>query len=131
MTSRKRQDSSSKTESLEKLITKKARVVENIIRIRQSILEKTIVFIPVELDCRLDILKNYIDQAMKLQSDVDNLDTEKNYRADHKDIYVTTKSLFLSLLTKNGLSNVPEMVFLGQPYQSRLPNMKLRKIFRL
>ena len=128
MTSRKRQDSSSKTESLEKLITKKARVVENIIRIRQSILEKMDCRL---LDCRLDILKNYIDQAMKLQSDVDNLDTEKNYRADHKDIYVTTKSLFLSLLTKNGLSNVPEMVFLGQPYQSRLPNMKLRKIFRL
>ena len=98
MTSRKRHDSPSKSESFEKLITKKTKVVEKIIRIRQSILEKTISFNPIELECRLDILKNYIDQAIKLQSDMGNLDPENNDRVELEDICVSTKALFLSLL---------------------------------
>ena len=61
MTSRKRHYSPSKSESLEKLITKKAKVIENITRTRQSILEKIIYFNPIKLVCRLDILKNYME----------------------------------------------------------------------
>ena len=54
---------------------------------------------------------------MKLQSDVDNLDAENNDRVDLEDICMTTKTLFLSLLAKNGHSNVPEMFFRGQSNQ--------------
>ena len=110
---------------MEKLVLRKPKVVKNITRIRQSILENTIVFNPIELECRVDILKNYIDQAINLQSDVDQLDPENNHRAELENICVTTKTLFLTLLAKNGQSNVPEMPFLGQSHQSRLPNMKI------
>ena len=83
------------------MITKKAKAVENIVRIRQFILEKTISFNQIELECWLDILKNYIDKAMKLQSFVDNLDPENNDRPELEDICVTTKSLFLILRIGN------------------------------
>ena len=43
----------------------------------------------VELECRLDILKSYIDQAMKLQSDVDNLDSDNDDRAELENLCVT------------------------------------------
>ena len=56
-------------------------------------------------------IENYIDQAMKPQSDVDNSNLENNDRAELEDICVTTKALFLSLPAKNGQSNVPEMCF--------------------
>ena len=81
----------------------------------------------VELECRLDILKSYIDQAMKLQSDVDNLDSDNDDRAELEDLCVTTKSLFMSLLAKNRPSNVPETSFSVQAHHSRFPNMKFPK----
>ena len=56
-------------------------IIANIDRIRQSVVDRTISFNPMELEYRLDILKSYIDQAMKLQSDVDNLDSDNDDRA--------------------------------------------------
>ena len=51
-------------------------------RIRQSVVDKPISFNPIELECRLDILKSYIEQVIKLQSDVDNLDSDNDDRAE-------------------------------------------------
>ncbi|XP_037819937.1 uncharacterized protein LOC119609284 [Lucilia sericata] len=127
MVGKKRQDSPSKSEALTKALEKKAKVVQNIERIRQSIREKTISFNPIELECRLDILTSYIDQAMKLQSEVDNLDPNNDDRAELENICVITKSLFLSILAKTRKSSVPETSFSVQSHQSRLPNMKLPK----
>ena len=61
----KRQDSPSRVKNLEKLLAKEAKVIINIDRIQQSVIDRTISFNPMELECRLDILKSYIDQAMK------------------------------------------------------------------
>ena len=44
-------------------MTEKVKVVNNITRISQSILKSTISVNPIELKCRLDILKEYIDKA--------------------------------------------------------------------
>ena len=59
----KRQDSSSRVENLEKLFAKKAKVITNIDRIRQSVVERTISLNSMELECRLDTLKSYSNEA--------------------------------------------------------------------
>ena len=89
----KRQDFSSRVEYLEKLRTKKAKVITNIDRIRKSVVDRTISFNPMELECRLDILKSYINQTMKLQSDMDNLDCGNDDGVELENLCVTTKSL--------------------------------------
>ena len=53
----KREDSPTRVEHLEKLLAKKAKVITNIDRIRQSVVDRTISFNPMELECQLDTLK--------------------------------------------------------------------------
>ena len=64
---------------------------------------------------------------MKLQSDVDNLDSDNDDRAELENLCVTTKNLFMSLLAKNRQSNVPKTSFSVQAHHSRLSNIKLPK----
>ncbi|XP_061393091.1 uncharacterized protein LOC133328547, partial [Musca vetustissima] len=58
----------------------KEKVIENIERIKTSFREKRISFNTIELECRLDILNKYIDDAMRLQSELDILDPDNNDR---------------------------------------------------
>ena len=51
---------------------------------------------------------------MKLQSEMDNLDPDNDDRVHLKDLCATSKSLFVSLLATNGLSNTPETSFSTQ-----------------
>ncbi|XP_065368955.1 uncharacterized protein LOC135961383 [Calliphora vicina] len=114
------------SENLEKLIQRKAKVVENIERIKRSIIEKTISFNTFEIDCRLEILKDHIAQAMEFQSELDILDPTNDDRSELEDLCVTTKSLLLSLQAKNRRPSLQETSFM-QPHHSRLPNMRLPK----
>ena len=112
----------------DKICKQKNKVVQDIVRIRQSIMDKTISFNATELECRLDILKSYIDKAMALQSEIDELSPDNDDRAELEDVCVTTKSLFLQLLAKYRRPSGQEMSFYGQSaHHSRLPNMKLPK----
>ena len=69
-------------------------VIKSIQRIKQSTYDKTISLNPNQLECRLDILKSYIDTAMSLQSDLDFHDPKNDDRAELEEIWMTTKSLF-------------------------------------
>lgn len=73
------------------------KVVKNIERIKQSVVNKTISFNPFEIDCRLEILKDYINQAMEVQSELDVLNPDNEDRSALEDLCVSTKSLLLSL----------------------------------
>ncbi|XP_037823707.1 uncharacterized protein LOC119612057 [Lucilia sericata] len=114
------------SDDLDKLMQRKAKVVENIERIKKSILEKTISFNPFEIECRLEILKDHIDQAMEFQSQLDILDPTNDDRSELENLCVTTKSLLLSLQAKNRRLSFQETSFM-QPHNSRLPNMRLPK----
>lgn len=75
----------------------------------------------------MDILKAYIDQAMKYQSEIDNLDPDDDDRGELEDFSVSTKSMFLSLLSKNPQPSLQENSLSLQRHHARLPNMKLQK----
>lgn len=88
----------SRQTSVEMLYQQKNTVMSYIARIRRSIKEKTISFNPNEIKYRLEILDQYIDQAMVYQSEIDVLDPSNNDRADLEDLCVTIKCLLIKIL---------------------------------
>ena len=59
--------------SIENLYAQKNIVMTNITRMKTSIEEKTISFSMNQLQCRLEILNCYIDDAMDIQSEIEVL----------------------------------------------------------
>ncbi|KAI8116345.1 hypothetical protein CVS40_11573 [Lucilia cuprina] len=72
-----------------------------------------------KIECRLEILKDHIDQAMEFQSQLDILDPTNDDRSE-------LENLLLSLQAKNRRPSFQETSFM-QPHHSRLPNMRLPK----
>ena len=95
-------------EKIEQIRSRQKNVIKSIERIKQSVYDKTISFNPNELECWLDILKAYIDTTMSLQSDLDVYNPTNDDRVELVDICLTTKSLFLSMITKNRKTSLPE-----------------------
>ncbi|XP_075163365.1 uncharacterized protein LOC142235999 [Haematobia irritans] len=124
MTGKKRQTSPCLATSLESLRSQKAASVANIERIRQSVKDKTISFNPIEIECRMEILNSYINTLMAHQSELDLLDPTNGERASVEDLCVSTKSLFLKILSNHRKSSVAETSFSVQ-HQSKLPNEAL------
>lgn len=122
----KKHQSDPANDNSQKLSQRMEKVVKNIERIKQSVVNKTISFNPFEIDCRLEILKDYINQAMEVQSELDVLNPDNEDRSALEDLCVSTKSLLLSLQAKNRRSSLPESSFM-QAHQFRLPNMRLPK----
>ena len=118
----KRQDSPSRVENLEKLLAKKAKVITNIDRIRQSVVDRTISFNPMELECRMDILKSYNDQAMKLQSDVGNLDSDNDNDPTIMDIEKFNH--LISCLSESTLGTVKAFQISQENYPKALASLK-------
>ncbi|XP_075167480.1 uncharacterized protein LOC142239573 [Haematobia irritans] len=112
---------------LEKLQQRRSKLMENINRIRLSITNKTISLNKTELECRLDILKSYIDQVMNLQSEIEVLDPSDDLRERVEDTSVSAKTLLLNLVSRNRKSSIAETSFCAQAHTSRLPNMRLPK----
>lgn len=117
----------SRQNSVEFLYQQKHSVLANISRIRRSIKEKTISFKPSEIQCRLEILNQYIEQAMTYQSEIDVLDPSNKERADLEDLCVTTKGLLIELLPSGSGQSQNDTTFGFQGHNSRLPNIKLPK----
>lgn len=93
----KKHQSDPANDNSQKLSQRMEKVVKNIERIKQSVVNKTISFNPFEIDCRLEILKDYINQAMEVQSELDVLNPDNEDRSALEDLCVSTKSLLLSL----------------------------------
>lgn len=115
------------SEELTRLKQQKGKVVENISRIKTSIVNKTISFNPFEIECRLEILQEYITKAMNYQSELENLDPSNDERSELENLCVSTKSLLLNLQSKNRKSSLNETSFNMQAHHSRLPHMRLPK----
>jgi len=54
-----------------------------------------------ELECRLDILSNYIDRAFNLQEDIEFINPVLSSWAELEDKCVATKSLYMSATVQN------------------------------
>lgn len=111
----------------EALIQQKATVANNIARIKRSIKERTISTNPIELECRLDILNSYIEQAMAYQSELDIIAPTNDDRVVLEDLCVSTKSLLMAKLGNNRNSSLSNSTMAYPPHHSRLPSMKLPK----
>ncbi|XP_065368751.1 uncharacterized protein LOC135961183 [Calliphora vicina] len=116
-----------KPSRLEALCQQKNTVLNNIDRVRRSIREKTISFNPIELECRLDILNSYIEQAMTYQSEIDILDPENEDRSAVEDLCVSTKCLLLGYLTPSRKQSMLDTTIGCSTHHSSLPKMKLPK----
>ncbi|XP_046803876.1 uncharacterized protein LOC124419278 [Lucilia cuprina] len=112
---------------LEILNQQKNTVLNNINRVRRSIKEKTISFNLLELECRLDILNSYIEQAMTYQSEIDILDPENDERSAVEDLCVSTKCLLLGYLTPIRRQSSHDSTIGYPTHHSSLPKMKLPK----
>ena len=103
-------------------------IMANIARIKRSITDRTISTNPIELECRLDILNSYIEQAMVMQSEIDIIDPTNDGRSELEDLCVSTKSLLIAKLGNNRRpSNDNNSTFSCPAHQSRLPSMQLPK----
>ncbi|KAI8129104.1 hypothetical protein CVS40_0912 [Lucilia cuprina] len=112
---------------LEILNQQKNTVLNNINRVRRSIKEKTISFNPLELECRLDILNSYIEQAMTYQSEIDILDPENDERSAVENLCVSTKCQLIGYLTAIRRQSIHDSTIGYPTYHSSLPKMKLPK----
>ncbi|KAI8115028.1 hypothetical protein CVS40_12704 [Lucilia cuprina] len=112
---------------LEILNQQKNTVLNNINRVRRAIKEKTIYFNPLELECRLDILNSYIEQAMTYQSEIDILDPENDERSAVEDLCVSTKCLLLGYLTPSRRQSSHNTTIGYPTHHSSPPKMKLTK----
>ncbi|XP_055919381.1 uncharacterized protein LOC129951309 [Eupeodes corollae] len=123
----KRQSSPNQDAELETLRHQRNTIKNNIMRIKKGIEEKTMSSNPIELECRLDLLKSYIDQLMACQSNIESADRSDDSRGELEDICVSAKALLLSLVNKRNNSTAIADFTFSNPHHSRLPKMSLPK----
>ncbi|KAL7723441.1 hypothetical protein ACLKA6_017645 [Drosophila palustris] len=72
-------------------------LVLSITRLKESLQERTAPFDPYELECRTEILNRYVDEAFKIQWEVDKINPALASRSDLEELCVSTKVLLRSL----------------------------------
>ena len=119
---------------LELLIKIRSKLKANILRIKTAIVEKTISFDSCEIECRLDMLNNYVKEVMEIQSQIELIDDDDAERGNVEDLCVTTKSKLMSLLKKPDKKKDLNETFFEKSFnqidsvsRTRLPSMPLPK----
>ena len=129
MPSKKKRNSLSRTLDVGANCSKRDKVLANILQMKEALAERRISLDPIELECRLDILNNYIDQVMCLQSEIEDTTPMNDQRFEIESICVSTKSMYISQINKNKKTDILNSTMNGSGHmqQTRLPNMKLDK----
>lgn len=128
MTGKKRQSSPLKEVGVEQVIQQKMVVVANILRIKDSITERTISFDPYALEYRLSILNSYIEKAMGLQSEIESIEPNDNTRSELEDICVSSKSLLLSVINKKKRSSLADTSMFSPSHHRVYPACDCRSL---
>ena len=116
-----------KKENLDDLLFKRANLESSILRMKTSICNVSSYENSCELECRFELLKSYIDQALNCQTKIEVCDPIDSFRGTLEELCITTKALYMSAMKKGNEScTVMDMSF-ASSHRSRLPKMSLPK----
>lgn len=127
--------SSAEVDSLEtdELLEQLDRVRRNIQRIDKAVREQAEPFEPCEMECRLDILNDYIKKAFDLQLQIEQINIDISCRADLEDLCVSARSFVMSACSRSNkdkdnrsIINMSELNT-SMSRSRYLPHMKLPK----
>ncbi|KAM8718232.1 hypothetical protein ACLKA7_000934 [Drosophila subpalustris] len=103
-------------------------LVLSITRLKESLQERTAPFDPYELECRTEILNRYVDEAFKIQWEVDKINPALASRSDLEELCVSTKVLLRSLGVVPKSQPCANSTIVGSVgHHRKLPYMKLPK----